>query len=81
MNDGAHRSGRPPTDDAIEPGFEVRGVFGALVGMVDDVADNAILVSSPERRFWLQRSAVLRTRARCVTLQCPAKFAASYRLA
>lgn len=48
--------------------------------MVDDVAGNAILVSGPERRFWLLRSAVLRTRGRCVTLQCPAKFATSYRL-
>ena len=80
MNDDAHRPERVPADDAIEPGFEVRGVFGALVGMVDDVAGNAILVSGPERRIWLLRSAVLRTRAHCVTLQCPAKFATSYRL-
>jgi len=80
VNEEAPRPHRPPGNDAIEPGFEVRGVFGALVGIVDDVAANAILVSGSGRRFWLLRSAVLRTRGRCVTLQCPARFATSYRL-
>lgn len=65
----------------IAPGCEVRGVFGAAVGQVLDVADNAFRVETPGKSsYWITMDAVLKAGASVVVLQCAAPFASSYRV-